>query len=118
MTLQYCEHNRKSVIARTLYGNFRTYSCALDKRRGGDMIWKFSEPCVAECTTHIRDPKTGERRHLFPYKRIDFNDIPKDDEALRQEAKEKAERKEKADKMRREALNLIKQADRLDKGEE
>lgn len=111
--MEYCEHNRRSVVAHTLYGNFRTYTCALDKRRGGDMIWKFSEPCVAECTNHFRKPN-GERGHSFPYNRIDFNNIPFDEKALRQIEKDKEERRVKANEMRDKALSLIKEADKLE----
>ena len=64
--MEYCEHNRRSVIARTLYGNFRTYTCALDKRRGGDMIWKFdgshilNKICVyTEEVENTRELRTG-----------------------------------------------------------
>ena len=110
--MEYCEHNRKSTVIHTLWGNFRTYTCALGKRRGGDM-GRFSEECIAECTNHFRKPN-GERGHSFPYKRIDFRDIPFDEKALRQIEKDKQERKEEADKMRDRALSLIKEADKLE----
>lgn len=115
MTLQYCEHNRRSVIIHTLYGNYRTYTCTLDKRRGRDMVWGFPEPCVAECTNLFRKPN-GERGHSFPYNRIDFDDIPFDEKALRQIEKDKAERKAKAQKLRNQACDLIAQASKLEEG--
>lgn len=113
MALQYCEHNRKSIYVDTFYGRYRTYSCALDKRHGGDCIWGFSEPCVAECTNHFRKP-SGERGHSFPYNRIDFNDIPFDEKAIHQIEKDKAERKAKAQKLRNQACDLIAQASKLE----
>ena len=114
MELLYCEHNRKSVYYETLYGRYRSWTCALDKRCGGGMVWGFNEPCVADCTNHFRKPN-GERGHSFPYNRIDYKDIPFDDKALRQIEKDKADRKTKAEKMRNQALNLIREADKLER---
>lgn len=106
--MKYCEHNRKSIYVRTLYGNFRTWSCILDNRQGN-----FDEPCKAACTKHFRRPN-GERGHSFPYKFIEYNRIRFDDAALRQIERDKKERHEEAEKLRKQALTLIKQADKLD----
>ena len=114
MPLEYCEHNRRGLILFGLYGRFRVYTCALDKRRGEHWLAGFPEPCVAQCTNHFRKPN-GERGHSFPYKRIDFDKITLNDEAIKQEEKEKVERMVKVHSMRKEALDLIAKANDLEK---
>jgi len=121
MTLKYCEHNRLGEL--TLYTRERTYTCALNKRRGGDCVWGFGEPCIADC--YVRGERKlvgkGSNRHwgfpdgYFPYKRIDFCDIPKGKEAVKQEKEEKAERKAEAQELRNQACDLIAQANKLEK---
>ena len=113
MAQQYCEHNRIGLLMYSLYGRFRVYTCALNKRHGRDWMAGWVEPCIAACANRYRKPG-GERCFSFPYKRISFSDIPMSDEALEQEKKDKAERKAKAQELRNQACDLIAQASKLE----
>lgn len=106
MTPQYCEHNRLGKL--TLYTREQTYTCALNKRSnfGKDAIW--GEPCVSECYVRgqMKLVDGGGDRHwdypdgYFPYKRINFRDIPKGKELIEQEREERAKRKEEAGELK------------------
>jgi len=118
-----CEHCLIGILLSSMYGRFRVYECELgihDK----DFLAGFEEPCVAypSCGTSklvLKSYNNGkdkgwEREYKFKYKRIPISKMRKSEDCLRQEREEAADRKEGVERIRTEAMNLLRRADALE----
>jgi len=118
-----CEHCLIGMLLTSMYGRFRVYECELgihDK----DWLAGFEEPCVAHpsCGTskrvlksynHGKD-KGWEREYKFKYKRIPISEMRKSKDCIWQEQEEATDRKKEVERIRTEAMDLMRRADALE----
>ncbi len=121
-----CEHCLIGVVIDSLWGPFQVYKCELDQYHGQEWLGGFEKPCEGhQCKTekqvlrsynHGKD-KRWEWEYKFRYKRIPRDQMRKSEDCLRQEREEEAARKGKAEALRRKAMEILREADQVERGE-
>lgn len=113
-----CEHCRINIMVYGLYGKFRTYVCA----RGikiGELLAGSDTPCKGHhqpsCYSSIDGKRHSPLPGKFRYKMIPFSEMKKSEDCLKEEKREKEEKKVEATRMRYEAEDLLIKARKLEK---
>lgn len=107
-----CEHCLLGILVYSLYGTKRVYECELGiKYMHKDLLAGFTDPCDGYyCGTGKRGEKWSPK-----YNRISYSQMRKSEECISNERREKEDRKKQANKLRKQAEELLLQARDLDK---
>jgi hypothetical protein len=107
-----CEHCLLGILVYSLYGQKRVYECELGiKYMHKDLLAGFTDTCDGY---YCGNGKRGEA-WVPKYERISYSQMRKSEECLSDERREKEYNSEKANKLRKQAEELLMQARDLEK---
>lgn len=113
-----CEHCLLGMVLFSLMGRFRVYECEkVEEYEYKDLLTRFYNICEGyHCGVDYKDEKR-ERRWKPKYKRIPSSEMRKSESCIRQEKEDAEDRKKKADRLRKDAMELMCEAQELERNQ-